>query len=148
MRLNIRLKTLVLAFGILFSSNAFCTLGEKAVSAQTAGQKKLSQSNAQYSVQESVVNGTTIHEYILPSGTVFGVTWRGITHPDLTAVLGSYHSEYQKLRGEQPKTVGRAPINLKSSKVSVRMSGHMRDVHGQAYDPNLLPSGFSLQDFK
>lgn len=143
-----QLIALSLAVSFLFSPNAFCTLGEKAVSAEATGQRKMSQSNNAYSVQESVVSGTTIHEYILPNGTVFGVTWSGLKHPDLNSVLGTYHTEYTKLKNEKLNSLGRAPINLKSSKVSVRMSGHMRDVHGQAYDPSLLPTGFSVQDFK
>ena len=132
-----------------FSVQAFAALGEKFENSSPLLQKKLVQNRAAtYSVHESVVNGATIHEYVLPDGTIFGVTWKGYSHPDLSNLLGSYKAEYDQLNAKRVHASGRVPIDLKSSKVSVRMSGHMRDVHGEAYDPKLLPQGFSLEEFK
>ncbi len=149
MKLVLRPQWLLVVFSLLISNKAFCTLGEKAdMTTQSTTQKKMSQQTAGYTVQESDVNGTTVREYILPNGTVFAVTWRGIKHPDLTSVLGTYNSEFEKLKSQKAKAVGRVPVSVKSNRVSVRMSGHMRDVHGQAYDPNLLPEQFSLSDLK
>src|SRR5271168_5407612 len=48
-----------------------------------------------YSLKTFVTaNGVTVNEYIAPSGTVFGVAWKGHRPPDLSVLLGSYYSEY------------------------------------------------------
>lgn len=134
-------------FSNFISNTAFCTLGERVENLQASGQKKLSQQSG-YTIQESDVNGTAVKEFILPSGIVFAITWRGIKHPDLSSVLGTYNTEFEKLKSQKVKALGRAPIHVQSSKVSVKMSGHMRDVHGEVYDPTLLPADFSIQDLK
>ncbi len=141
--------TISIWISLFFSSFSFATLGEQAsVNATAATSSKKILSQVTYNIQESIVNGITVREFVLPSGVVFAVTWRGIKHPDLSQVLGNYHAEYEKLNNQKVKAVGRAPIHVSSSKVSVKMSGHMRDVRGEAYDPSLLPAGFSIQDLK
>lgn len=137
---------IIFIYSILFSSNALCVLGEQVDGSQSSTIKRLNQ--VTYTIHERILSGTTIREYVLPNGIVFGVTWRGMKHPDLNSVLGTYSTEYENLKDQVPKSFGRSPIHVRSSKLSVRMFGHMRDVNGRAYDPNLLPANFSPEDFK
>lgn len=150
---------------LFVSHSAFATLGEKPLPPQPVVQNaaaggSVSQIPVQklqvqkivdqgsYTIQENEMNGSIVREYVLPNGIVFAVTWRGIKHPDLAVVLGNYHTEFEKLHSKKAKSVGRAPLHVNSSKVSVKMHGHMRDVRGEAYDPALLPANFSIQDLK
>ena len=140
----------------IYSAQGECTLGEKVDDMQSLKKPVLLNSkigteavhDAGYSIHEVELSGTSLKEFVLPNGTVFAVTWRGLKHPDLSYVLGNYNTEYEKLKSTKVKTLGRSPIYVNSSKISVRMSGHMRDLHGQAYDPTLLPPNFSLLDLK
>ena len=51
-----------------------------------------------YTVHEiSRDDGTVIREYVTPAGKVFGVSWTGPTIPDLSQLLGTYNTEFQKL---------------------------------------------------
>ncbi len=157
----------LMGFAVFCSIEAFATLGGRVFTPTAADPENISQATpgqivqsqklqaqkilvqgSSYSVQESTLGGVAVREYVLPNGVVFAVTWRGIKHPDLSLVLGNYHPEFEKLKAQKVKAIGRAPLHINSSKVSVKMSGHMRDVRGEAYDPVLLPTNFSLQELK
>ena len=94
--------TISIWISLFFSSFSFATLGEQAsVNATAATSSKKILSQVTYNIQESIVNGITVREFVLPSGVVFAVTWRGIKHPDLSQVLGNYHAEYEKLNNQK-----------------------------------------------
>lgn len=91
-----------------------------------------------YQIYETISEGQTIREYVDMNGIVFAVTWRGMVEPDLSILLGSYYNESQKI---QPSpTVGRAPKIAGNDKIVIQKAGHMRDVRGRAYLPDLLPA--------
>jgi hypothetical protein len=110
-----------------------------------------------YSVQEIHRDGTRIQEYALPSGTVFAVSWRGPSEPDLSILLGSFFDEYHQSVSEQNRSSnrtsdrtarrhGRSTRVIRTDHMVLERSGHMRDVRGMAYLPELMPKGVHPED--
>ena len=105
-------------------------------------------SNA-YSIHEYALNGTTVREYVSPSGIVFGIAWNGLTHPDLRPLLGSYAGEYEAVLRQTSRKPGlRRHEALKTDRVVVEKWGHMRNLQGRAYAPALIPSGVTPDEIK
>jgi hypothetical protein len=88
----------------------------------------------------------TVREYLSPAGTVFAVTWSGLTRPDLGPLLGAYHEAYRAAARRGP--AGRGPRRVEAGRVVVETWGHARSLHGRAYLPALLPAGVSLDDLQ
>ena len=101
-----------------------------------------------YTVHEIRSETITIREYVSPSGVVFGIVWNGMTHPDLTPLLGSYSSEYQKAMIHARRQPGRRHVQLKTDGVVVEKWGHMRNLQGRTYAPALIPPGVSIDEIK
>ncbi len=132
---------------------ARATLGES-VDSITSGQQALSSVqhatsiSPEYTVHEVRSATTTIREYASPSGIVFGIAWSGLTHPDLTPLLGTYHSEYRKILRQTPRQPGHRHIQVKTDRIVVEKWGHMRNLQGRAYVPDLIPQGVSVDAIK
>jgi hypothetical protein len=91
-------------------------------------------------------DGTTVREYVSPTGKVFGVAWEGPTTPDLQQLLGSYFDEYQRAaRTARATRRGRGPLLIQENGLVVQRSGHQRAFVGRAYDPQLLPNGVGAE---
>ena len=101
-----------------------------------------------YTVHEIRSETMTIREYVSPSGVVFGIAWNGLTHPDLTPLLGSYTDEYQKAMSHAHRQPGRRHVTVKTDSVIVEKWGHMRNLQGRAYLPALIPQGVSIDEIK
>ncbi len=101
-----------------------------------------------YAVHELERGGTTIREYVSPQGTVFAVTWSGLATPDLRTLLGGYAAEYEDAAAQQPKARGRRAQQVVARHVVVDRWGHMRDRHGRAYVPDLVPQGVSTDEIR
>jgi len=101
-----------------------------------------------HTVQEIDTGTTVVREYISSSGVVFGIAWNGLTHPDLTALLGSYTSEYQKALSHVHRQPGHRHVQVKTDRVVVEKWGHMRNLKGRAYAPALIPQGMSIDEIK
>jgi hypothetical protein len=101
-----------------------------------------------YTIHEVRSETTIIREYISPSGVVFGIAWNGLTHPDLTPLLGSYTYEYQNALRQIPRQPGRRHVQVKTDRVIVEKWGHMRNLQGRAYAPALIPQGISIDEIK
>jgi hypothetical protein len=112
-----------------------------------------------FTVHEIAQGSSTIREYALPDGTVFAVTWRGMTQPDLSVLFGSYFNDYQNALASMnqagvlgtPETRhiqrrGRAARVVRGQNIVVERSGHMRDVRGKAYVPRLMPRDVLPED--
>ena len=115
-----------------------------ALSARDLGVKQ----GPHFAVHEIQSGFATIREYVNSAGIVFGIAWDGMRHPDLTALLGSYHGEYQSAVGAQPRQHGRRIRSVKSGNVVVETWGHMRKLQGHAFDPSLLPAGVSAHELQ
>jgi hypothetical protein len=129
------------------------TLGESADSVMTdrkalsAVQAVTTTRNA-YTVQEISSDSVAVREYMSPSGMVFGIAWNGLTHPDLTLLLGSYAGEYQKSVKQTPRKPGRRFSQIKTNRIVVEKWGHMRNLRGRAYVPSLIPPGVTVDEIK
>ena len=101
-----------------------------------------------YTVQEMESDATVVREYISPSGVVFGIAWDGLIHPDLSALLGSYASQYRDALKHTPRKPGRRRHQVLTEKLVVEKWGHMRNLQGRAYAPALIPPGVSIDDIR
>ncbi len=97
-----------------------------------------------YSVHELATGGSTVREYVGPGGVVFAVAWSGLAAPDLVPLLGSYAGEYRQAARAAPRVRGRRASRVVGADVVVERWGHMRDLHGRAYLPALLPPGVNV----
>lgn len=103
---------------------------------------------AKYSVQEVASDATVVREYLSASGVVFAVAWNGRSHPDLSALLGSYNPQYQSATNLAPRRHGEKFTQVQAGQVVVERWGHMRNLQGRAYLPALVPEGVSLNELR
>jgi Protein of unknown function (DUF2844) len=114
---------------------------------QFKGSVELRQTAAFNVQQIKADDGTTIREFVSPSGTVFAVAWSGPFVPDLHQLLGTYFDQYSAGVSAQKSTyIGRRPLNLQLPGLVVQMHGHMRAYYGRAYLPQQVPAGVKPED--
>jgi len=144
---------------------ARATLGEPAssvardvsrMSAKITAQPPASEStltppaSTQFSVEQfTTPAGVTVNEYIASDGTVFAVSWRGRTPPDVPALLGTYFKQYQDAANSaSPTMYGLHHSSVSGPDVVVQTAGHMGDMWGRAYLPAMLPPGVDESEIK
>jgi hypothetical protein len=145
---------LSLAFLFLLNPHpAFATLGEPADSvaadrnALSAKEMKMKR-HSKYSIHEFESDSATIREFISPNGIVFGIAWSGLTHPDLTQLLGKYAPQYKTKMQASPRMKGSRNQAVRGSDVVVEKWGHMRNLQGHAFAPSLVPAGVSPNEIQ
>lgn len=129
------------------------TLGESADSVMTdrkalSAVRAVTKTHNAYSVQEISSDTVAVREYISPAGIVFGIAWNGLIHPDLTLLLGSYSSEYQKSARQTHRKPGSRFSQIRTDRIVVEKWGHMRNLRGRAYVPSLIPPGVTVDEIK
>jgi hypothetical protein len=153
-----KLLILLVGFGLAATAlataeQAWATLGES-VDSITLDSHTLSAVRSaatvsgNYTVHELHSDAISVREYVSTSGVVFGVAWNGPVPPDLTALLGSYADEYRKAQSQTPRQPGRRHAQVKTNRVVVERWGHMRNLQGRAYAPDLIPQGVSVDEIK
>jgi hypothetical protein len=144
-----------LAAGLLASQvvslPAQATLGEDVATVENDRVQMKAQvrttSVAGYTVHEiATPSGTTVREYVAPSGKVFAVSWNGPVLPDFRQTLGRYFDEYHS-SASSPR-VGRRQMVIQGTDLVVHSYGRMRAFYGNAYVPSLLPTNFSAGEIK
>jgi len=156
--MKIRLYAFFLSLGLsvaIFATvqQAQATLGES-VDSITLDRKALSAVRRAtkvrngYTVHEIAFDSTVVREYVSPSGIVFGIAWNGLIHPDLTQLLGAYAGEYREALRQTPRQPGRRRLQVKTNRVVVEKWGHMRNLQGRAYAPDLIPPGVNIDEIK
>jgi hypothetical protein len=148
---TIFLFLVLLAISVAGSRQAHATLGEGADSIAKdrkalSAVKRASTMKANYTVQEVASDATTVREFVNPAGVVFAVAWNGLVHPDLSALLGSYHGEYSSAKRQLPRRHGQKRTHVKGDRVIVETWGHMRNLQGRAYVPALVPAGVNIDE--
>jgi Protein of unknown function (DUF2844) len=99
-----------------------------------------------YDVHEvQTSSGTTVREYVSPSGKVFAVSWEGPWLPNLQQLLGPYFAD---VTAAQNHRQSRGPLLIHQPNVVVQSSGHMRSFVGRAYIPDMLPPGVHPEDIQ
>lgn len=147
------LAPVLAAVGVLAAPPARAALGEAedSVSSDRAALTAVARGKTDrgaYTVHELERGATTIREYVSPQGIVFAVTWAGLANPDLRTLLGAYAAEYEQAAGQAPRVKGKRARRVAADHVVVDRWGHMRDVHGRAYAPGLVPEGVSLDEIR
>jgi Protein of unknown function (DUF2844) len=103
--------------------------------------------NNNYTVHEiKTPAGTMVREYLSPEGTVFAVAWKGPVIPDLRQVLGQYFEPYAN--GKRLKHSGHGHLTIQQPGLVVHSRGHMRAFSGQAYIPDMLPPGVTVEEIQ
>ena len=101
-----------------------------------------------YTVQEIKSAVNVVREYISPSGVIFAIAWNGVSHPDLTTLLGTYAGEYERALRQTARQKGKRYLQVRANRIVVEKWGHMRKLQGRAYIPSLIPSGVSANEIK
>jgi len=101
-----------------------------------------------YSIQEITAASVVLKEFVSPSGVVFGITWHGLIHPDLTQILGSYASKYKEGLLQIHRGQDRRRLRVTTDQLVVEQWGHMRNLQGRAYAPDLIPQGLSIDEIR
>ena len=142
-------------FGVLaIPAHVFAVLGGDTNSVQADQvhmQGSLRSTRAQaYTVHEiQAATGTTVREYISPSGTVFAVAWKGPWPPDMRQLLGEYFDQYTQAAEVQSNArTGRRPLHIELPGLVVHVGGHPRSFAGTAYLPDRLPHGVSAEELR
>ena len=130
---------------------ALATLGESADSVASdrksfSAVRHATQPHNGYTVQDFNTDGNVVREYISPSGVVFAIAWDGVSHPDLTVLLGTYLEEFQQALSNTSRQKGKRHMQVKANRVIVEKWGHMRSMRGRAYIPALIPSGVTINE--
>lgn len=125
---------------------SFAELGAKASSIQADAARLQASprvtSTSRYAVHEmTAAGGTTVREYVAPSGTVFAVTWHGTYKPDLRQLMGEANfAAYQQQVAARTRRI-RGPQHIEINGLVVDLGGHPRDFHGRAFLRSQLPAG-------
>lgn len=91
--------------------------------------------------------GVHVLEYVASDGKVFAVSWQGPIIPDLRQMLGPYYASYaQAAAGPHPG--GHRHLKIEQPGLVVESHGRMRAFYGRAWDPALLPAGFTAADIR
>jgi hypothetical protein len=144
---------------LLEPSAARATLGEPAASIAADAKAAPSMpglpppgapASANFSVEQlTTPEGVVVSEYISQQGTVFAVTWRGPTPPDVATLLGTYFKQYRDAADAgAPSPLGVHASSVHASNVTVETAGHMGYMWGRAYLPAALPAGVSPSEIK
>jgi hypothetical protein len=128
----------------LGESDESVELDRKELQADRVGTEKVND----YTVHEIGSDVVVVREYVSRSGLVFALVWRGIVQPDLTHLLGSYAAEYREATLHMAPQKGRRHLLVKTPGITVEKWGHMRDMHGRAYAPALIPAGVSVDEIR
>jgi hypothetical protein len=145
---------LVLFFATLISPTALlAALGEKTSSIERdkksfAAKEYSVERHQQYSVHEISREGLSVHEYVSNDGTVFAVSWHGVSHPDLNKLLGSHLKDYRKAMKPKQHKGHQQFSAVKTQDIVVEKGGHMRSARGRAYVPSLIPQGMSADEIQ
>jgi hypothetical protein len=114
---------------------------------QTGATHRVVTTDARFTLHElQAPSGTTVREYVSPTGVVFGVAWQGPTMPDLRQLLGGYFDQYVGAMTE--RRTRRAPVSIQLPGLVLQSGGHMRAFAGKAYVPAALPQGVSGDDVR
>ncbi len=124
---------------------SWAVLGQRVQSVHSDQQRMRGQlrsvSRQGYTVQQITSPGGVVNEYVSPDGIVFGVSWQGLTVPNLSQLLGSYFKQFQQAARSSAKR--RHAVVFRTDQLVVESGGHMRGFRGRAYVPALIPRNVS-----
>lgn len=68
--------------------------------------------------------------------------------PDLNQLLGPYSAEYHGALLKTPRELGHPFLRVKTNGLVVEEWGHVRDLEGRAYVPDLVPPDVQVDTIK
>jgi hypothetical protein len=89
---------------------------------------------------------TTLGNYSVEEMTTAAAS--GISHPDLSVLLGAYKKEYEQALQSNRTPRGKRHSQVASANIVVQKWGHMRGMKGRAYVPGLIPTGVTVDEIK
>ena len=99
-----------------------------------------------FSIHEIDIPEYKIREYVNSDNKVFAVAWSGFTHPQMKQVLSSYYGEFVEVAQKQKRIHGQRFRVIKTKNLTLRISGHMRNLNGKVYLHESLPLGVSTHE--
>jgi hypothetical protein len=151
-RSSLKMPLVVMALLVAGSTVVWAALGQDLDSVvadqQEMGGKIKTISNDDYTTKEiTTPSGTLVREYMSPGGTVFAVSWRGPTPPNLADLLGSYFQQIQAASSAQRPQL-RGPATVAAGDVILHTGGHPGNLWGRAVVSSLVPQGVDEAELK
>lgn len=146
-RCNVSFLLIILS-SVGWSSGAVASLGNKLPTIE-ADRAHLSASANSETLGTATIhtltspNGGIVKEYAATDGTIFAVSWKGPARPDLRQLLGDRFSAMSSERHPGRRYMQRI-VTMRRPTLVILSQGHPGAFFGFAYDPSLVPSGFSL----
>ncbi len=146
--LALRVAAVLGACGLLVGSPAHAVLGgdvstvaDDEVRLRGAPHAVVIASAAVRTHEIAMADGSTIREFVGPSGTVFAIAWSTRFKPDLDALLGAHAATYAAAASEAMRTPGiRRNVELRRGDLVVRATAHLNAHTGKAWLPSLVPA--------
>ena len=92
-----------------------------------------------------MADGSSIREFVTPSGVVFAVAWSTRFKPDLEALLGAHATTYATAASEALRLPGiRRHVELRRGDLVVRSTAHLNAYVGTAWLQSLVPQGVGV----
>jgi hypothetical protein len=150
---NAFLRVIVVAGALLATGPASASLGGARATVDDdrahLGAALTSTSTGTYTVHAlTLANGAVNREFVRPDGTVFAVTWRGSSRPDLRQLLGDRFAVLQSDNVGPGGRRTRRPLSVSRSDFVLRSGGHPGAFWGVAYLPGAIPAGFTPGDLR
>jgi Protein of unknown function (DUF2844) len=93
----------------------------------------------------TMADGSTIREFVAPSGTVFAVAWSTRFKPDLEALFGAHATTYAAAASEALRAPGiRRHVELRRGDLVVQSTAHLNAYVGKAWLQSLVPPGVDI----
>ncbi|MGZ5653016.1 MAG: DUF2844 domain-containing protein [Caldimonas sp.] len=90
----------------------------------------------------ALADGSSIREFVTPSGIVFAVAWSTRFKPNLEALLGQHAAGYAAAASEAMRAPGiRRHAELRRGDLVVQSTAHLNSYVGKAWLQSLVPEG-------
>jgi len=92
-------------------------------------------------------DGSSIREFVGPSGVVFAVAWSTRFKPNLQALLGQHAVSYNAAAADALRVPGiKRSVVLQRGDLVVHSAGHLTAFVGKAYLASQIPEGVRVDD--
>ncbi|WP_244813684.1 DUF2844 domain-containing protein [Caballeronia sp. Lep1P3] len=92
--------------------------------------------------------GTVVREYVDPAGTVYAVSWRGPSMPNVQALLGSYFQRFRDGASASAADAGLHMTRVADGDLVAENRARLREFSGRAWLANALPPGVTPADIQ
>jgi hypothetical protein len=142
----------VLVAGMGVATSAHAGLGEH--SATVVRDQKVIGANADHVTRAALYDlheltapsGAVLREYVSRDGAVFAVSYRGLSMPNLQAILGTGHAHY--VRAARAGQRNHHVVNVASADINIRVRKLQRGVEVAANLPAQIPNGVTIPSLR